>query len=399
MSVIEKKLKILMVAPTPFFADRGTHIRILEEALALEQCGHTVTIATYHIGKDIPPSLHTKISVRRIRRLLFWYKKLEAGPDWQKIFLNVLLIKKVLFLARTEHPDIIHGHLHEGVLIGWIVQKILFWRHIALVADFHGSLVKEMVSHKYLSQGILRKIFQRLEAMIDNLGDAAVTSSWENTDEIGRIRKGKITETLLDGVRLEMFSNLPDKMILRKRYGVPEDKIVIAYTGALILNKGISFFLDAIPIIVKRYPETHFIVAGFPVDKIASYRATEIFKRAVTVISPLSYFELPAVLRMVDIGVDPKDAEVRQASGKLLQYMGAGLPIACFDTKNNREYLGDGGSYAFEVSAEGLAETLIGMLDNSGSRREKGRMNYDRASQFTWRESANLLENIYRNLL
>jgi hypothetical protein len=35
----KKSLKILMIAPTPFFADRGTHIRILEEALALRRRG------------------------------------------------------------------------------------------------------------------------------------------------------------------------------------------------------------------------------------------------------------------------------------------------------------------------------------------------------------------------
>jgi len=64
-------MKVLVVAPTPFFSDRGTHIRILEEALALEKRGIEVTIATYHIGQDFPASLNSHIDVRRIRRLLF----------------------------------------------------------------------------------------------------------------------------------------------------------------------------------------------------------------------------------------------------------------------------------------------------------------------------------------
>jgi hypothetical protein len=93
-------MKILVIAPTPFFSDRGTHIRILEEAYALEGRGHSVTIATYHIGKEIADDLHSRIDVRRIRRLLFWYQKLEAGPDWQKIILDLLLIKKVFFPSR-----------------------------------------------------------------------------------------------------------------------------------------------------------------------------------------------------------------------------------------------------------------------------------------------------------
>ena len=394
-----RKLHILVVAPTPFFSDRGTHIRILEEALALEQLGHTVTIATYHIGKNIPSFLGSRIDVRRIRRLLFWYKKLEAGPDWQKIVLDLLLIKKTLFLARTKRPDIIHGHLHEGVLIGWIVQKLLFWRGMKLVADFHGSLVKEMVSHQYLGQGILKKVFRWIEEFIDNLGDAAVTSSWENTEEIGRIRHGKPTETLLDGVRLEMFRPLSDRNMLRDRYRIPREKTVITYTGALIPNKGISFFLEAIPLVAKEDARVHFVIAGFPVDRIGSYLSTDLFRERVTVISPLPYFSLPEILALSDIGVDPKEAEVKQASGKLLQYMGAGLPVACFDTKNNREYLGEGGEYARDISATGLAQVLISLLDDVPALKRRGETNRRRAERFTWKESVRSLERIYGDLL
>src|SRR4030067_1606463 len=103
--------RILVVAPTPFFSDRGTHIRIMEESLALEKLGHKITLATYHIGKNISEKVATKIDVRRILRLLFWYKKLEAGPDWQKILLDLMLIRKVFYLARTQKPQVIHAHL------------------------------------------------------------------------------------------------------------------------------------------------------------------------------------------------------------------------------------------------------------------------------------------------
>jgi glycosyltransferase involved in cell wall biosynthesis len=395
---VSQKLNILVVAPTPFFSDRGTHIRILEEALALEKLGHTVTIATYHIGKNIPSFLGSKIDVRRIRRLLFWYKKLEAGPDWQKIILDLLLIKKTFFLARTKRPDIIHGHLHEGVLIGWIVQKMLFWRGIKLVADFHGSLVKEMVSHQYLGQGVLKVAFRWFEKLIDNLGDFSVTSSWENTKDIGRIRQGKPTETILDGVRLEMFQSLPARNVLRKRYGIPEDATVVIYTGALIPNKGITFFLEAIPLVAQEEKKIHFVIAGFPIDKIESYLSTEIFRTRVTLISPLSYFVLPKILALADIGVDPKEAVVKQASGKLLQYMGAGLPIVCFDTQNNHEYLDNGGQYARNISAAGLAEAIIDLFHDMPISRQQGKINRERAESFTWEKSARHLENIYRSL-
>ena len=213
-----------MVAPTPFFADRGTHIRILEEALALEKKGHEITIATYHIGRDIGSEVKTKIDVRRILRLLFWYQKLEAGPDWQKIILDLMLIRKVFYLARTKKPDVIHGHLHEGALIGWIVQKLLFWKKIKLVADFHGSLTREMVSHSYLRGGLLKNIFSFLENFINNFGDYAIASSWEYAEELRKTRQDGKVAVVLDGVNFDYYRKLPVKENLKKDFELPPDK-------------------------------------------------------------------------------------------------------------------------------------------------------------------------------
>lgn len=396
-SIHSHPVNVLVVAPTPFFSDRGTHIRILEEALALEKRGHTVTIATYHIGQDLPDHLGSHIDVRRIRRLLFWYKKLEAGPDWQKIILDLLLIKKVFFLARTKRPEIIHAHLHEGVLIAWIVQKMLFWRGIKVVADFHGSLTKEMVSHSYLRASGLERLFRFVEEQIDRMGDAAVTSSWNNAREIGAIR-GTEVPVLLDGTRLSMFDGLPDRATIRRKYGIPADAVVITYTGAFIRNKGINYFLEAMPMIAKESAQAHFVLAGFPLDLIAQDIPAHLTSR-VTIVSPSPYFDLPQILRMSDIGVDPKDEATREASGKTLQYMGASLPVACFGTENNRAYLGEGGSYAADMTAESLARAIIGLVADATLREHKGAINRARAEDYSWEKSAEKVEGIYRQLL
>lgn len=392
-------MKILVIAPTPFFSDRGTHIRILEEALALEKRGHDIVVATYHIGRDLPVELGSSMDVRRIRRWLFWYKKLEAGPDWQKIILDLLLIKKVFFLARTGRPDIIHAHLHEGVLIGWMVQKMLFWRGMKLVGDFHGSLTKEMVSHAYLKQSFMQKVFRAVEVWIDNLGDRAVTSSWNNTEEIQSLRQKDTVVTLLDGTRLGMFDNLPGKEELRRHYNIPLDKVVVTYTGALIPNKGIKLFLEALPLVAERRDNVHFVIAGFPVDQIEEYLKQPVFQERATVISPLPYFDLAKILRMSDIGIDPKDDTVRQASGKTLQYMGAGIPTVVFDTENNREYLGESGTYAQAITPESYAEAIITLIDDQEVRLRKGALAKERAYDFSWEKTAEVAEGIYKEVL
>ncbi|MBI4520059.1 MAG: glycosyltransferase family 1 protein, partial [Gemmatimonadetes bacterium] len=49
-----------MLAPTPFFGDRGCHVRIYEEARHLQRRGVDVLVVTYPTGADAPG-----ISIRR----------------------------------------------------------------------------------------------------------------------------------------------------------------------------------------------------------------------------------------------------------------------------------------------------------------------------------------------
>lgn len=50
----DSSYRVLMIAPTSFFADYGCHVRILEEARILKKLGCRVTICTYHNGRNLP---------------------------------------------------------------------------------------------------------------------------------------------------------------------------------------------------------------------------------------------------------------------------------------------------------------------------------------------------------
>ena len=95
-----RTLRILMIAPTPFFAHRGGHVRIYEEARALQAMGHQVEICTYHLGDD-----RAGLPTHRTPRIP-WYTKLTAGPSWHKLYIDVLLLLKTWSVARRFRPDV-----------------------------------------------------------------------------------------------------------------------------------------------------------------------------------------------------------------------------------------------------------------------------------------------------
>lgn len=394
-----------MIAPTPFFSHRGTHIRILEEARALELRGHEVKILTYHVGDDIHKYIETNIDVRRIRRWLFWYKITTAGGggDWQKIFLNLFLIRKVLGMTLRWKPDVIHGHLHEGVIIGRITQITFFWRRsLRLVADFHGSLVGEMKSHGYFRDTYVMKIFNYLESRINQMGDAAVVSSADNVKKIRNARHDKRAYHLFDGVDISNYISLEsNKDELKRKYKIPEGKTIIVYTGGLVRNKGIQTILDAALHLHKEGVAggLHFVIGGDAGDWIASFILKNSLEKYFTVIYPLNYFLLPEVNALADIAIDPKNVHSKQASGKILQYAAAGTAIICADRKTNREYLGEGGFYMPDLNPQTLAKKILSLADNPKEINQKAQYAYQSIERYAWKTVGKRLEGVYKSVL
>ncbi|MGH7859041.1 MAG: glycosyltransferase, partial [Candidatus Binatia bacterium] len=152
-------MRIQMIAPTPFFAHRGCHVRILEEMRALSARGHEVALCTYRLGDDVP-------GVRTVRTVRVpWYRKLTAGPSWHKLYLDVLLLATSLRFAARFRPDVIHAHLHEGAFLGTILARL---GGVPLLADFQGSMTTEMADHGFFAGWPWgERVFVRLEGWIN----------------------------------------------------------------------------------------------------------------------------------------------------------------------------------------------------------------------------------------
>ena len=118
----------------------------MEEAKILRSLGHRVTILTYPNGRDI-----AGLEVYRCLGVPFNYR-IEVGASRHKFYLDVMLGLKSLTHIIKNKPDIIHGHTHEGALIGWVLSKLT---GAPLILDFQGSLTSEMVDHNFLRQASL----------------------------------------------------------------------------------------------------------------------------------------------------------------------------------------------------------------------------------------------------
>lgn len=384
-------MKILMLAPTPFFADRGCHVRIYEEARALTDCGHEVRIVTYHLGRDMP-GIATDRTVS-----IPWYRKLAAGPSWHKPYLDILLFFLALRVARRMRPDLIHAHLHEGAFFGVFLKKIL---GIPLLFDCQGSLTGELADHGFAREGsLLYRFFSLLEGWINRNADAIITSSGAGRDDlVGRwgVPVRKVT-ALMDGVDTAVFRPYSRDEV-RSRLGIAPHVPLVVFLGVLNRYQGIDLLLSAMVILKAKGSPVRFLVMGFPAEGYRE-KALELgVDDMVTFTGRIDYGNAPAYLSAGDMAVSPK-ISLTEANGKLFNYMACGLPTVVFDTPINREILGDAGVYARFGDAADLADRIEALAADAAERCLLGQQVRDRAEKdHSWRARGGELSGIYRRL-
>ena len=379
-----KNLKVLNIVTTPFFADRGCHMRILGEMKALANHGYENIIVTYHNGRDLEG-----LDIRRIINIP-WYKKLEAGPSIHKFYIDIILFFKAAAVYIKEKPDIIYGHLHEGAFVGGLIKYLLTFGKVPLVFDVQGSLTAELDTFNWIKGGkVIRWFFHTLEKFICKMPDFFICSSVSNGDIIKNkfnVSPDKV-RVVIDGVHTDFF-NQPPKKNLRKELGIPDDAPLVIFTGALLAAKGIWNLVSAIPLVLEERGNTHFLIVGYPVEEVAAKVKELGVEKNVHFTGMVDYFKLPDYLLISDIAVEPKVDRAGEASGKVINYMGAGLPVVCFEGKNNRRFLGEGGIYAADNKVENLAAKIIWAIDNPARAKKLGELNKKRVEEvFSWNNS------------
>lgn len=391
-------LRILMIAPTSFFGDYGCHVRILEEARALQRLGHHVTIVTYRNGRDVPG-----LDIRRTLPIP-WRRHYEVGSSRHKIVFDALLGLKTLQVLSRERFDVIHGHLHEGALIGLVLGRLF---RLPVIFDFQGSLTEEMIDHKFLQRdGVVHQLMHRLEKWIDHSVQYTLTSS-NNAEQIlvrdfacdpERIRP------LPDCVDISTFSPLSEsEMTMRSaervRLGIPHDAQVIVYLGLLAEYQGTSLLLEAMQKVRSQRPSVYLLLMGFPgIDYYKAMAQNLGVADRVVFTGKIPYEDAPSYLKLGDVAVSPK-LSATEGAGKLLNYMALGLPTVSFDTPVAHEYLGGHGVFAQKGDASSLADALIALFDNPNMQEIGEQLRQRAVIYYDWNRSALKIVDTYKKAL
>lgn len=380
---------MLHVAPTPFFSDRGCHIRIEGIVKALKKKGVDSLVCTYHHGRDRP-----EVEVVRITPLKK-YTRTRAGPDPRKYLADLKLLWLVIKTVRAQRPDLIHAHLHEGALLGWLGRWIGLRPGTPMVADIQGGLVGELDSYGYFGRStVARRLFGWVEFLILRMPHHVFCSSISSMALLQR-------DYRLSGHRLSLLSDRVDADVIADGPGQPgSEPATLIYSGALLASKGLPLLLEVIQQVLRRREDVDVVLVGYPVEETEAFLDENGLRGRCVLTGQVDYDDLPGHLRRADIALDPKVAGAGEGSGKILNYMAAGLPVVAFESDNNRDFLGPQQELAPDRSVEGFVDRIEFLVDDPAARAREGESNRRRVRQeLTWDAGIDLVLHTYERLL
>ncbi|MBN2412323.1 glycosyltransferase family 4 protein [candidate division KSB1 bacterium] len=318
-----KKLRILMLAPQPWFQPRGTPFSVLHRIKAFSLLGHHIDLATYHIGQDIPLE---HLSIYRSRNLPF-IKKVKVGPSKTKLFLDFFLIALTLKLLKNNKYDLIHTH-EEASFWGAFLARVLKIPHLY---DMHSSLPQQLINFKFTKLKPLLKLFDELEKFTIKNASAVITICPELQYYVEQHFPDK-KSMLIENVADNSIIFKPDPGVenhLRKTYGL-EGKKIILYYGTFEPYQGLDLLIDSATFVLNgKSGDIVFLLVGGNEKQQLQYkdkvRGLNLEKNFV--FTGFAQPEvIPAYVNMADVLVSPR-LKGNNSPLKIYSYLRSGKPI------------------------------------------------------------------------
>lgn len=333
-------MKILFLAPQPFYQERGTPIAVRLLLRALSERGDQVHLLTFPEGEDVDlPGL-------TVHRIDPWPKVTGVRPGFslKKVYGDLFLSVEALQMARQIDPDVIHA-TEESVFLAQALRKIL---RVPFVYDMDSSMSDQIVD-RFPSVQPFRSWMERLEGSAVRAAHTVVPMCDALAQSAQRFGARNIL--VLRDVSLLGSENGDEKepisvLRLREDERLRDGKIVL-YVGNLEPYQGIDLLLEAFQRAHELDPSARLVVVGGIPAHVEAYtrRAVDLgLEERVVFTGPQPVGHLSALLAQADLLVSPR-TQGENTPMKVYTYLDSGVAVLMTDLPThtqvaNREHAG-----------------------------------------------------------
>ena len=362
-------LKILLLAPQPFYRERGTPIAVRLLAETLCALGHAVDLLVYHEGEEISyPGLRL---LRAAAPPLV--REVPIGFSAKKLACDIFLTVSFLRLARAGRYDVVHA-VEEAIFpAAW-----LRGRHgAAIVCDMDSDMVDQIVGTSRL-----RGRFRRpLDAIVRHALGACrlVLAVCPSLADKAQALCPAVPVRVLEDIPLTEAPHAPVED-LRSLFGIYGP--LALYVGNLEPYQGIDLLLEAMGELGAAPPVTLVVIGGSPED-VARYRNKAErggLTRLVHFAGARPVRSLGGYLAQADILVSPRTLG-ENTPMKIYSYLAAGNSILATAIGSHTQALDDSCALLVRPDPGSLAAGLRRLAADPELRRRLGGAGAARAAE------------------
>lgn len=386
-------MKVLFLAPQPFFQERGTPIAVRLALQVISKGREEVDFLTYHEGKDI------KIpNVNHIRACIPGFiKNIGPGISLKKLicdFFFALSVFKIVFTAKEKY-SLIHA-VEESVFIAFIVKLI---NKTPYIYDMDSSLSMQ-VTEKWFCLKPIQFILDFFEKVaIKN--SIAVVPVCDALEAIAEKHGAKDTQLLRDISLLEKPDELTEENNLRSTVSASKDDLLIVYIGNLETYQGIDLLVDGFAKAADSNKNSRVVIIGGIPEHIDYYnkKAEKLgIADRVHLVGPRPVSDLSTYLLQADILASPR-TKGNNTPMKIYSYLHSGKVIIATDLPTHTQVLDSSVAMLTGTSAEDFGEKLSKLLSDKELRDSLGNAAHKLAEEkYTFNVFERDLNSLYNRL-
>ncbi len=348
-------MRILLLAPHPFFTLRGTPLaeRMLLEVLAAQ--GHEIDVLTFPEGED------PRIPNVRIHRVPApaWTRGMRPGFSLKKLAGDAMMLGACLRRVRRRRYDLVHA-VEESAFLA-LLCKGLFG--VPYVYDMDSGLAQQMVDRF--------PFLHRMRGLLDACERLAVRGSSGTLAVCGSLAS-QARACHPRGI----VARLEDVSLLGKGNGTgaadltglyPADwrgDPIVLYVGNLQAYQGIGLLLDGFARALAQVPRARLVVVGGEETGIAHYRGEAErlgVAGSVHFAGPRPVADLGDCLRQATLLVSPR-VQGTNTPMKVYSYLDSGRPLLATRLPTHTQVLDDGVALLVEPEPGALGKGMARLL-------------------------------------
>lgn len=344
-------MNILLLAPQPFYLERGTPIAVKLLVETLCGAGNHIDLLTYHEGYDISlPGL----KIFRIRQLPF-IKNIPIGFSWQKLVCDFFLSNKMLEMMKKKSYQVVHA-VEETIFIGILVRHFYKFK---LIYDMDSSMADQLIE-KYQFLRFFKKLLDKAEGwairgsdfvipVCQNLADKVINYVPENKMCILHDIPFKFDN---DFIRVE---NLRNSLKINGCFAL--------YVGNLEHYQGIDLMIEGMANIPAENQLNLVVIGGINshIKKYASMVKRMGLLEKVHFLGPRPLSTLSLYLAQADILVSPR-AKGENTPMKIYSYLASGKPILATRIKSHTQVMDTSCAMLVDPTPDSIAKGFTALI-------------------------------------